>query len=52
MSSAATVAMKVTLRRLLQRFRFMVSCGCVMLRDCSSLPIPQERLPTTLERLN
>lgn len=43
---------KAILHQLLLRFRFTVPDGYVMPQDFTSLPIPKDRLPITLERLN
>lgn len=43
---------KTILHRLLLHFRFVVPAGYVMPQDFTSLPIPKDRLPMTLERLN
>jgi len=43
---------KAILHQLLLRFRFTVPDGYVMPQDFTSLPIPKDRLPIHLERLN
>lgn len=43
---------KTILHQLLLRFRFTVPDGYVMAQDFTSLPIPKDRLPIHLERLN
>ena len=42
---------KAVLHQLLLRFKFSVAAGYVMQQDFTSLPIPKDRLPVTLERL-